>query len=336
VGVSHSDLVERRVLAIDGGGSKTDVVLVNGHGELLAEVQGPSSQPHSYGLPQALAVLDDLVEQVRRAAGLPAGEPLAEHAAVYLSGLDLPEELAAIEPALRLRGWAESLVVDNDIFAVLRAGTQALDAVAVVCGSGINCAGRNALGQQSRFAALGAMSGDWGGGHHLGERALWHATRADDGRGRPTVLQTAIASYFGLPDALSVGAAMHLGRISQDRLNELPRVVFAAAAGGDEIAVRLVDRLAGEMALLAAVSMRRLDLLDRPVDLVLGGGVARSRDPRLLDVLTREVLATNPLTRVIVVDAAPVLGAALLGLDAIGAAPGENFPSRRSEPCQLP
>ncbi len=75
------------------------------------------------------------------------------------------------------------------------------------------------------------------------------------------------------------------------------------------------------MALMATVSMRRLGLLDRPVELVLGGGVARSRDPRLFAGLTREVVAANPLTSVVVVDAAPVMGAALLGLDALGAEP---------------
>jgi hypothetical protein len=67
--------------------------------------------------------------------------------------------------------------------------------------------------------------------------------------------------------------------------------------------------------------LRRLDLLERPVDLVLGGGVARGRDPRLLTELDRQVLTANPRIRTVVVDAAPVLGAALLGLDALGATP---------------
>jgi N-acetylglucosamine kinase-like BadF-type ATPase len=311
--------VTRRVLAVDGGGSKTDVVLVDTRGRVIAQVQGPSSQPQSLGVPKALAVLDDLVEQLRRQARLPAGRPLADHAAVYLSGMDLPQEIAAVEPALRARAWAGDLVVDNDTFAVLRAGTQARDAVAVVCGTGINCVGRNATGLQARFAALGEITGDWGGGHHLGQQALWHAARADDGRGPTTALQQAIAAHFGLPDALSVGIAVHLEEISGDRLNEVAPLVFATAAAGDVIAGSLVDRLAAEIAVLATVSMRRLDLLERPVDLVLGGGVARARDPRLLDGLAARVLAANPATRIVVVDAAPVVGAALLGLDALGA-----------------
>jgi N-acetylglucosamine kinase-like BadF-type ATPase len=319
--VNHQSVVNQRVLAIDGGGSKTDVVLVDTQGRVLAQVQGPSSQPQNYGVLRALAVLDDLVGRIRAAAGLTEAEQLADHAAVYLSGMDLPVEIAAIEPALRSRGWAPSIVVENDTFAIMRAGTQALDAVAVVCGTGINCMGRNAAGRQSRFAALGGVTGDWGGGHHLGEKALWHAVRAQDGRGPQTLLQQAVAEHFDRPDPLSVGIAIHLAEIPDDRLNELAPVVFSVAAAGDEIAGRLVDRLAAEIAVLATVSMRRLDLLERPVDLVLGGGVARSRDARLFDRLTGHVLEANPQTSIIVVDAAPVVGAALLGLDALGATP---------------
>jgi len=314
--------VTRRILAVDGGGSKTDAVLLDTTGQVITQVRGPSSQPQDLGMPRALAVLDDLVGQIRRQTGTPSGSPVADQAAVYLSGLDLPREIAAIEPALRSRNWAPSLVVDNDTFAVLRAGTQARDAVAVVCGTGINCVGRNAAGQVSRFAALGEVTGDWGGGHHLGQQALWHATRADDGRGPRTALQEAIAAHFGRPDALSVGIAVHFHEIADDRLNELAPVVFAVAAGGDPVAGSLVDRMASEIAALATVSMRRLDLLDRPVDLVLGGGVARGRDQRLFTELARQMHEVNPLTSIVVVDAAPVVGAALLGLDAL-AAPAE-------------
>ena len=311
----------RRVLAVDGGGSKTDVVLVDTQGRVIAQVQGPSSQPQNIGIPKALAVLDDLMGQIRLDLGTPSDEPLADHAAVYLSGMDLPQEIAAIEPLLRDRAWANSLVVDNDTFAVLRAGTQALDAVGVVCGTGINCVGRNAAGAQARFAALGEITGDWGGGHHLGQLALWHAARGEDGRGPKTALQQAVADHFDHPDAISVGIAIHFQEITHAQLNELAPLVFQVAATGDSIAGELVDRLANEIAGLATVSMRRLGLLDRPVDLVLGGGVARGRDPRLLDGIHRLVHAINPEVEISVVDAAPVVGAALLGLDALGGAP---------------
>jgi N-acetylglucosamine kinase-like BadF-type ATPase len=311
--------VTRRILAVDGGGSKTDMVLADTDGRILVQVRGPSSQPQTHGLPNTLRVLDDLTERIRRETDLEPGAPLADFASVYLAGLDLPQEFEAIEPEVRSRNWASRLTLDNDTFALLRAGSQSRDAVAVICGTGINCVGRNAAGEHSRYLALGEISGDWGGGGELGTAALWYAARAEDGRGRPTALTAAVADHFGRPDIRQVSIALQLNEIDRDELNQLAPVVLALAEAGDQIAGDLVDRLADEMALLATVSMRRLDLLDRPVDLVLGGGVARSRDRRLMARLTTAAQAANPQVRTVVVDAPPVLGAVLLGLDALGA-----------------
>ena len=74
-------------------------------------------------------------------------------------------------------------MLDNDLFALLEAGTDSPDAVAVVCGTGVNAVGRAADGRTVRFPALGSISGDWGGGGQLGMQALSHAARAVDGRG---------------------------------------------------------------------------------------------------------------------------------------------------------
>lgn len=315
--------VTRRILAVDGGGSKTDMVLADTDGRILVQVRGPSSQPQTHGLATTLKVLDDLTERIRHETNLEPGAPLADFASVYLAGLDLPQEFEAIEPEVRRRNWANEMTLDNDTFALLRAGSQSQDAVAVVCGTGINCVGRNAAGEHSRFLALGEISGDWGGGGELGTGALWHAARAEDGRGRPTALTAAVAAHFGRPDVRQVSIALQLEEIDRDELNHLAPVVLALAEAGDEIAGALVDRLADEMSLMASVSMQRLGLLDRPVDLVLGGGVARSRDRRLMSRLTAAAQAANPQIQTVIVDAPPVLGAVLLGLDALGASTGD-------------
>ena len=74
--------------------------------------------------------------------------------------------------------------LDNDTFALLRAGTDAANRIAVVCGAGINCVGVSAAGEMLRFPSVGVISGDWGGGATLGTEALFLAVRAEDGRGQ--------------------------------------------------------------------------------------------------------------------------------------------------------
>ncbi len=113
-----------------------------------------------------------------------------------LAGADLPEEERRLQDVVAARGWARRAHVANDTFAVLRAGTERGWGVAVVCGAGINCVGVAPDGRRARFPALGAITGDWGGGYDVGLAALSAAARSADGRGPRTALERAVGRAF--------------------------------------------------------------------------------------------------------------------------------------------
>jgi N-acetylglucosamine kinase-like BadF-type ATPase len=307
------------VLAIDGGNSKTDVALVALDGTVLAAARGPGSCYQNIGLDRTRQLLSELVAKAAATAGLDPAAPVASHVSAYLAGADLPVEVELLTHTLGALGWAPSLKVDNDTFALLRAGTDARNAAAVVCGAGINCVGVAADGRTARFPALGKYTGDWGGGVGLGEEAMWFATRAEDGRGEPTALQDAVADHFGLPSPLAVAEAMHLGHLSPGRIIELTPVLMEVARSGDRIALQVVDRLAEEVSLLAVVALRRLDLLDTDADVVLGGGVLTGSGAVVQDPIAKRLREAAPRATIRLVSEPPVVGAALLGLDRLGA-----------------
>lgn len=322
--VARSGVVRPAVLAIDGGNSKTDVVLVTADGRLLGSARGDGFRPGIVGLAQAVQTMADVVARAFEVAGRPVPGPGdtaagADHVSAYTANVDLPAEEAELQKIIAARGWGGTVTVGNDTLALLRAGAAKGWGVAVVCGSGINCVGVDAAGHIAGFPAIGRITGDWGGGHFLGEETLWHAVRGEEGRGPATALTPAVALHFGLDRAIDVGLAMHTGEISEARLGELTRLMFEVAAAGDPVARSLVDRLADEVFVLSQVIMRRLDLLDTPTEIVLGGGVLAARHQVLMDAIDDRFRAGAPNTVRTVVSAPPVLGAALLGLDRIGA-----------------
>ncbi|MFJ6796623.1 N-acetylglucosamine kinase [Streptomyces sp. NPDC091268] len=319
------------VLAVDAGNSKTDVALVAADGTVLGTGRSGGFQPPLSGVEAAVDVLGQAVAEAvaAAAAGLapPApGAPYADRVAACLANADLPVEEHRLAEAIAGRGWAPATEVRNDTFAILRAGlTEPAPGgprgVAVVCGAGINCVGMLPDGRTARFPALGQISGDWGGGGGLAQEALWWAARAEDGRGGPTKLAAALPGHFGLGSMYELIEALHLGTLAQRRLHELVPVLFAVAAAGDPVAAALVERQAEEVVALAVVALGRLDLLGEEAPVLLGGGVLAAGYP-LLNGRIEELLARRaPHARVSVVTAPPVLGAALLGLDALGAAP---------------
>jgi N-acetylglucosamine kinase-like BadF-type ATPase len=113
--------------------------------------------------------------------------------------------------------------------------------------------------------------------------------------------------------------ALHLGEIPGRRRHELSPVLFATAESGDRIARALVDRLAEEVVTMATVALTRLDLLAAQTPVLLGGSVLAARHRRLDDAVRALLAARAPRATAEVVTAPPVLGAALLGLDRLGA-----------------
>ncbi|MYS20630.1 ATPase [Streptomyces sp. SID4948] len=323
-------LVPGGVLAIDAGNSKTDVALVAADGTVLGAARGGGFQPPVVGVEAAVSALARIVERAAADAGLPLpgtgtaasdGTPLAEHTSACLANADLPVEERQLAAAVHARGWARSTEVRNDTFAILRAGVDEPRGVAVVCGAGINCVGMLPDGRTARFPAIGKISGDWGGGSGLAEEALFHAARAEDGRGGPTELARTLPAHFGLGSMYALIEALHLETIPPVRRYELTPVLFATSDAGDPVARSIVGRQAEEIVALAAVALGRLGLLDEEADVVLGGGIMAARNPYLMDELTERLTARAPKARAHVVTAPPVLGAGLLGLDHVSAPP---------------
>jgi len=297
------------ILAVDGGNSKTDVVLLQDDGTVLGSVRGPHCSPDHLGLDGSLDVLGGLVAEVGGAADL---------GMLLLAGVDFPDEEDAYRSAAESRGLAGRVVAGNDTFAVLRAGTERGWGVAVTCGAGINCVGVAPDGRRVRFPSLGAVSGDWGGGADVGMAAAEAAARSEDGRGPKTVLEQLVPAELGYKDTVALARAYTAGEVVFHDLCVLAPVTFAVARE-DEVAASIVDRLADEVATMALTALRRLDLIGEAVDVVLGGGLLQSGDARLLGRVSSLLSSADPGLRVTVASVAPVVGAALLGLDEAGA-----------------
>ena len=306
------------VLAVDGGNSKTDLALVAADGALLAFARGPQSSPHHLGEDGCMRVLAALVEEARAQAGLDGS--LAEVASLCMAGVDFPAEEERLAELVSARGWANHTTVLNDTFAVLRAGTEEGWGVAVVCGAGINCVGVAPDGRHVRFPALGAITGDWGGGFDVGLAAVSKAARSFDGRGPKTTLEHAVPAHFGFATPYELAEAFHTKRVAERRVLELAPVVFAEAAR-DPVAAEIVDHLAAEVVALARTALQRLELDDRPVEVLLGGGLMRGSDSPVVEKIRAELGELGRGITVRVTGWPPVVGAALLGLDELAVPP---------------
>jgi N-acetylglucosamine kinase-like BadF-type ATPase len=277
---------------------------------VLGFARGPVSHPHHIGVEASAVVLDGLAAEV--------GAP-ADLAVLLIAGLDFPDEEEAYLAEAARHDWAAEVVVGNDTFAVLRAGTESGWGVAVTCGYGMNCVGVAPDGRKVRFPSLGAVSGDlMDGAGTMGQAAVTAAARSQDGRGPKTRLEQLVPEHFGASDTVELARSIHAGDIPWRRLGELSPLVFDAAAS-DEVAGELVDRQAEEVVAFVRAAVNRLALADGEVEVVLGGSLLQSGNRRLLGGIEAGLQEIGPHLLMRVARSRPIAGAVFLGLDRLGA-----------------
>jgi N-acetylglucosamine kinase-like BadF-type ATPase len=320
---------------VDGGASKIDVAVVTRAGDLMGAARHPAFANFGLDNQPPLDALDDAIRRACLDGGLdPDARPVADLGVFCLAGADLPLDDRRIRRQVSGRSWAKRLVVRNDTFAVLRAGTTRGWGIAVVCGSGLNCAGVGPDGRVVRFPSLGELSGDLAhGGGWLGRAALGAALRARDGRGPRTLLETLVPEHFRMARPAAVMEALYVGRLDGQRLLEVAPIVFRAARRGDDVARGLIGMVADEVVATANAAIRRLRITTRTFEVILGGGLFRSGDGRLLARVRDGINEVAPRAVMRRLGAPPVLGAALMGLDATraGAAARERLSSKLTD-----
>lgn len=308
---------KRYVLAVDGGGTKTEGVLADRAGVVVArKVTGPSNY-QAVGAQAALEVWAGLLLALLEKAGADVTDLAA--AGFGLSGWDRPRDEQNIRALVERLDLPCPLWLDNDTYLILRAGTPDGVGVGLVSGTGANCAGENAAGLKHRVAGLGPEFGDLGGGSDIGVRGLQAAFRSIDGRGPSTSLVERIVARFKLErlDDI-VDYTMADSRASWSTTLITP-LVFDAAAEGDGPALGILDWAGRELGNAARAVARPLFAPDEVFPVVMGGSVLqRGSVDRMRDALIEDVRTEFPNAQPVRLQARPVEGAVRAALALVG------------------
>src|SRR5579859_7838169 len=215
------------ILGIDGGGTKTHALVVDEHATLLGSAVGGPCGYHTMGLDRAI---QELLSVTQRA--LNGSQP--DVAILCLADCDTATDRVRLLAGLETLPLGDRVLLYNDSFAALRAGSSRPYGAAVICGTGFNACGIGPDGQQIQLPALGPLTGDWGGGATLGTAAFGAAFRAEDGRGEPTLLSAMLLKAVGAPDFETLTDWIVDRKISHSQLSSLAVLVFEAALAGDK------------------------------------------------------------------------------------------------------
>lgn len=267
----------RFVLGFDGGGTKTDCVLTDESGKILARTQAGPSNPLRVGFGAAISAIREAARQAIAQASM-AGESRAAAICAGLAGAGPPESAEKIH-ALLAAEFAESNVqVCTDLDLAL-AATGDGPAIVLLAGTGSFAVGRNAAGETARAGGYGSQIGDEGSAYDIGRRAVLTAMRENDRTGADSALGQRLLREVGCADWSGVKAR---AQAASDEV--FPRLFSAVAALADsyESSVGLAAKssaqgilraAAFDLAMLTENLAERLKLRDTKFFLTKTGGI---------------------------------------------------------------
>jgi N-acetylglucosamine kinase-like BadF-type ATPase len=294
-------------LGFDGGGTKTECVVLDATGSEVARgIAGPSN-PLSVGFEQAYLALSAAAETALSQAHLEASQVSAVCAG--LGGAGRPGVAEALLPLLR-KSFPNSFAhVTADFEVALEAAAGPGPGVVLIAGTGSSAYGRNAAGETARAGGYGPSVGDEGSAFDVGRRAVAAAARGRDHAGPTTRLAEMIPERLGCGDWDEL-----IELIARQPKEVLPRIyplVVEAAEARDTAAHEILFSAAVELSAIARTVIRRLNLEATEFVLAKSGGVfGRSR---ILDTTLDSVLrSTAPRAKIGLLTISPATGAARL------------------------
>lgn len=258
----------RFVLGFDGGGTKTECVLMDDTRKVRATGRSGPSNPMRVGFGGALAAVCEAGQIAMQSAKLSSAEISAVCAG--LAGTAQPESERKMKRLLAEEFAGKLVHVCTDLDLTLEA-TGSGPAVVLIAGTGSAAVGRGCDGQIARVGGHGPLLGDEGSAYDIGRRAAIDALRASD-RGIPnSPLAARILRELRVGD----WEEFHL-RVYSIPDEVFPRifpVVATAAEEGDPAAQVLLQDAAEALAGLVGDLMERLQLQSHKFLLVKSGGM---------------------------------------------------------------
>ena len=233
------------VLGFDGGGTKTECVLMDPAGKILAGSFAGPSNPSRIGVESA-------TREIEKAADLCLQEVRVARNAVVAVGAGLagtanPERKEGMRGSLVKAFPNAAVSIFTDLEMALAAAGEG-PVIVLVAGTGSAAIGRNAEGKIWRTGGYGPLQSDDGSAYDIGSRAVARAMKEREQKGTDSSLGMKILEQLGCESWQDL----------QQRATQQPDSVFplvfpvmaAAADGGDVTAREILVRAAGDLSSL--------------------------------------------------------------------------------------
>lgn len=242
------------VIGVDGGGTKTRVVVADERGQQLGSADGPGSAVRPGEADRSADVIITTTREALASCEMTHVTPKV--LCVGVAGVGREPDRQALWQALMARDVADEVVVHADAAIALDDAFGDGAGILLIAGTGSVAFGRGPTGSGARCGGWGPVCGDEGSGAWIGRRALSIVTASSDEREPPTALVGAILTAAQVDDVH--GLVGWAAAATPADLATLAPIVASVADAGDLRANSLLSMASEELVLHVRTLAREL------------------------------------------------------------------------------
>jgi glucosamine kinase len=221
-------------IGIDGGGTKTECIMIDVRGRVIARHTAPGCNPSITGPERA----QDVLRAALRGLAIGHSPPVVARTLLCMAGnRAFWQEAATALAKEKIYGPVEAV---DDSLPVLELATDGGPGLVLHAGTGSFVAARDAEGKIHYAGGLGWRLGDPGSGYELGRLAIVQALFELQGWAPPSRLSKIVRDATQLADAGAITRFFYQHPGSNEQISALAPAVLALAAEGDPVANQLV------------------------------------------------------------------------------------------------
>ena len=272
-------------LGIDGGGTKTELALLDPEGKIACRIFTDGCNPNTVGIEGAKRILEDGITRTCKDV------PLSS-VAVYagIAGCASGNYADEIKAMLKKMSFA-AYDVDSDNNNVVAAGLGDSEGISIILGTGI-CSYVVKKEETKRIAGWGYLFDNGGSSFHIGRDAINAYFSAYDGSGKETSLVERIKETFSCSNAEFL---KYLYNGGNKLVSSYAMCVFEEAEKGDSVSIAILKKNVAEIARLISASLSHFSDYSEEIPVILAGGLTNQRLllPYLFDALGDDVKKCN-------------------------------------------
>ncbi len=295
-------------MGIDGGGTKTNTVIADMDGRIIARATGGPTNPNAVPRQKLENTLSTMLQELK------TQQPDAfENITSLFAGMSgaandrMQDELKGILEQLVPDGVR--ICVEADTINALYSGTYGEPGIVQISGTGSITFGINAKSEHARVGGWGFLFGDEGSGYDIGRQGIVAALKFQDGRGSETILLDMLRSYFDVTSEHELVQEIYALPSPKDGIAPVSRIVFQAYIKNDQVARHIITDAAKEISLSIKTLYKKHFSPAKEVKAVLCGGIFNNKDimPRLLE----SKLQDHPNINLTIPEMSPVGGSVI-------------------------